>query len=146
MSGRRQQREVKAAVRRADGSWSAPEAVSPLGEGAYATRVVVDAAGRAVAVWRAPGGALRTAERPAGGAFGPARTLAMLGPYADALRVAGSADGDVVVAWLVTPPRGGAVVRAAVRLPDGQWLAPVDVSGPEASDPLVACPRRTAAP
>ena len=87
---------VWAAIRSADGSWSAPVALSDArpGEAFTFPRVAVLPSGAALAVWHRVGG-VQGAVRPAGGSFGAPVTLAPAGAIRD-LKGAGSRWGVLV--------------------------------------------------
>ena len=132
---------VQAAVRPADGNWSAAQDLSLPGEPAFNADVVLEA-GRATAVWTVlhewrP--VVQSSNRTISGAWSAAETIS--GPTGGAYLpvVAMDDQGDAVASWQWWD---GAykVVQAALRTADGHWAAPDELSAPGrmASAPRVA--------
>ena len=99
-------------------------------------QVALDAAGRAVAVWRRDDGAgylIENAQRPAGSWLPPV-PLSASGANAEAPQVAVDAAGNAVAVWSRSSEKGGlssTVIQAAVQSAGGAWQSPLDVSPAE---------------
>jgi hypothetical protein len=96
-------RVIQAALRPADGVWSAPEELSGPGRGASAPRVAMDASGNALVGWVRSNGswtAAQIASRPAGGVWGPPRNLSERGGNARSIEIAMNRRGDAAVSWV----------------------------------------------
>jgi hypothetical protein len=136
-SGLRAVYELKAAIRRPDGTWSAPESVTPLGEAHYQARVAMDRSGTVIVVWHSDAG-VRAAVRTVGGAFGPPQTLSSPGLSVGSLQLALDAEGNATAAWFGSAGNGTAV-QVSSRPAGGSWMAPVDV-GPGGAPALAVGP------
>ena len=115
---------LKASVRPAGGSWSAPEPVSTADHGTPYAQVVVDATGFTTVVWtqwNSGGHYSHYVTRPAGGAWSAVKDLEP-GSYGEAVVLDLAADGTVTAAW--QSPSGS--VRVS-RHPVGSstWTTPV---------------------
>ena len=96
-------RVIRAALRPAGGSWSAPEDLSGPGRSASAPRVAMDANGNALVGWVRSNGswtAAQIASRPADGAWGPPRNLSERGGNARSIEIAMNRRGDAAVSWI----------------------------------------------
>jgi hypothetical protein len=126
---------VRAAVRPAGGSFSAPVSVSEPGESALEPQVALDQAGDAVVVWRglsATRWIVRAAVRAAGGAFSAPVDVSPTDQDSQGPQVAMDQAGDAVVAWENV---GGAnrIVQAAVHSAAGAFSPPADLSAADVS-------------
>ncbi|MDX6556881.1 MAG: hypothetical protein QOD86_3076 [Miltoncostaeaceae bacterium] len=118
--------EIVVAARGAGGDWDAPAALAAASPdpppAAYADRatpaIVIDATGRAVALWVGAASALQAVVRPPGGGWGAARTLGQATDARRPMLVAG-AGGTVLAGWMA----GSA--SAAIAAP-GAELAPAE--------------------
>ncbi len=139
---------VRASVRPAGGSFSAPAIISPspltLGDDADSPRVAIDAAGDVTAVWdykelAGPRSVVQTATRPAGGSFSAPITLSDTSQDASSSSVAMDSAGDAIAVW--TRSNGtNFIVQESSSPPGGAFAAPVDLSatGENAATPEVA--------
>lgn len=75
-------------------------------------------------------GGLFVNERPAGGSLGPAQLVSASTSTVDEHRVAVGPDGRVALAWREFVGNGGRAAFVSVRLPGGEFSAPVQVSAP----------------
>lgn len=115
---------VWASTRERGGAWSPAQRL----DAGQQPRVVVDATGRTIAVWLAPGG-LRESSRLPGGAWEPPRTVAPVqwdGRSPVSVALAAGPDGRVTAAWTSISAPGG--VSATSRLPGGAWDAATPLS------------------
>jgi PKD domain-containing protein len=134
---------VRSAVRPPGGEWSEPEDVSDSIEGVF-PRLVVDAAGEAVAVWTAFGDSsfiVQGAVRSADGEWSEPDDLSDEGVTPlEAPDVAIDASGNAIAVWKLDGS-SNFIVQAAVR-PAGEedWEEPDDLSdaGQDAGEPAVA--------
>lgn len=138
-------RDVKAATRTADGTWSAAQDVSAAGGYNVAQDVVVDSAGTSTAVWTRSEvgqlGKIQYSARPAGGTWSTPQDLVppAIGWYG-APRLAIDT-GDRIAAAYVTNLASGYFVAVSTRAPGEPWVAsaPLSPSGDgNASSPQVA--------
>ncbi|HST32137.1 MAG TPA: hypothetical protein VLJ80_01330 [Solirubrobacteraceae bacterium] len=109
--------------------WSAPEEISVPGGGASWSKVGIDVAGNATAVWtRSDGSHLlaQAAERPVGGSWGA--PIGLSAPTGDAESVTLAVDpaGDVVVAWKERMA-GSEAIEAEYKPAGGSWEGPAAV-------------------
>lgn len=127
-----------AAVRPADGNWSAPEELSVAGENdGFYPQVAIDAASNAIAVWQRfdlSHDIVQAAVRTAGGDWSAPDEISAAGDNARSPRISMNAAGDAVAAWAVL---FGGGIQAAVRPVGGDWSAPEDVSA-EGVEPALA--------
>jgi Ca2+-binding RTX toxin-like protein len=96
-------RLIQAALRSADGTWSAPEQLSGPGRDATAPVLAMDGAGNALVGWIRGNGiwtAAQIATRPAGGTFGQPKNLSRRGRNAGSIDLAMNRRGDALVAWV----------------------------------------------
>lgn len=122
---------VEATERPAGGDWSVPEVLSLPGEEGERSRVAIDAAGDAVAVWITEESigsfVIRSAARPPGGAWSEPEDVSDSISAAGSPRLATDAASEVVVIW--TAFEGGhVIVQGAVRSTGGAWSDPDDLS------------------
>jgi hypothetical protein len=125
---------IQGAVRPAGGAWEPPLPLSaPVGT-AEKPQVALDAAGRAIAVWRRDDGAgylIESAQRPSVGGWFPPAPLSAPGANAEAPQIAVDAAGNAVTVW--SREVGGlsnTVIQAAIQSAGGAWQSPIDVSPP----------------
>ena len=119
---------IEVLERPAGGEWSEPEVISDPGEEEPAdVHIGLDAAGNAVAVWRASDGAyvIRTAVRTAGGDWSAPEDLFTNGGQSP--HFAMNDAGDAVAVWYGHNGENF-VTWAAVRPAGGDWSAPEDLS------------------
>jgi hypothetical protein len=134
-------RIVRAVVRPAGGSFSAPVDLSGAGENGSDPQVAMDQAGDAVAVWQSSsntGVTVQAAVRSAGGSFSAPVDLSVEGRVFFP-QVAIDEAGDAVAVWEIINDTG-VIVQAAVRPAGGSFSAPVNVSaaGPNLYRPQIA--------
>ena len=98
----------------ADGTLSAPQALSPAGEHAFSPQVAVDADGNAVFTWmrQDPFSRIQTRTRSADGTLSPVKTLSAAGQFSNVPQVAVDPDGDAAVVWNNFRAEGGFVQAA----------------------------------
>jgi hypothetical protein len=132
---------VEAAIRPADGDWSAPEALSDPGEPAFNADVEI-AYGNATAVWVARTNwqpVIRTSSRTMTDPWSPSKTIS--GPVGPTFTPTVALDdhGGAVAAWLWADG-ANRLVQSALRSADGTWSQPDQLSGPgrDATPPVVA--------
>jgi hypothetical protein len=118
---------VQAAVRTADGDWSAPDVLSSPGENARSPRIAMNAAGSTVAAWSSLSGGTHAAVRPAGGDWSAPKDISAAGAE-PALAV--DSGGTAFALWPVTVAPGEMVLQVAMHPPGGSWSAPEDLSAP----------------
>jgi hypothetical protein len=109
--------------------WSPPEEVSVPGGSASWSRVGIDAAGDATAVWTRSDGLhllAQAATRPVGGSWGPPVDLSGASGNAESPAMAVDAAGNVVAAWKLRLA-GSEAIETAYRPAGGAWEAPVAV-------------------
>ena len=109
--------------------WSAPEAVSAPGGGATGSRVGIDAAGNATAVWTQSDGThsiARAAERPVGGSWSTPVDLSGSVGDAEIPTVAVDPAGDVIVAWKERTS-GSEAIEVSYKPAGGSWEGPAAV-------------------
>jgi hypothetical protein len=112
---------------RADAApWSAPEEVSPAGNGAYGAQVAMDGAGDATAVWTETENnrpAVKVTTRPVGGAWETPETISTEPLEDEEPVIAVDEAGDAVVAWRES---AGEFTRIQVdyRPAGGSWTGP----------------------
>lgn len=122
---------VEASERPAGGDWSEPETLSLPDEEGEQSRVAIDAAGNAIAVWITGTSitdyVIRSAARPPGGAWSDPEDVS--GPVSEAVtpNIALAAAGDTVVVWSAFEGEDR-ILQGAVRSADGEWSAPEDLS------------------
>jgi hypothetical protein len=120
---------VQVRVRRASGTLLAPQSVSPAGVVAGRGRAAIDGAGRVLAIWEEPGGALRARLRRADGTLERGTQIADVHRSGSAL-VAMNERGDAAVAYALDDstlhsrqrPVGGGFARQR-QLSDAGWIA-----------------------
>ena len=103
--------------------WSAPEEVSVPGGSATWSKVGIDAAGNATAVWTRSDGLhllAQAAERPVGGSWGPPIDLSASTGDAESVTLAVDPAGDVVVAWKERLA-GSEAIEASYKPAGGNW-------------------------
>jgi hypothetical protein len=110
-------RVVRAAVRPARGSWSAPVTVSGRAARISGVRVTIDPQGRAIILWGQNGG-VRVSERAAGAGRWTAPRQIGSGVVAFGAAVATDGAGGALASWTAS---GGGGVRVAARTPGGRW-------------------------
>ena len=119
--------------------WLAPIELTPPGAAVFPPRIVVDAAGNAVAAWteqRGTGRVVRAASRPAGSTTWGTPADVSPGPVLGLADLAVDPAGNVIALWGAPSPEAGpstSTVQVAIR-PSGAaaFGAPVDVSAPGA--------------
>ncbi len=112
---------LRAAVRAADGTWSAPVTLAP--GGALAASAGAGDAGRAVVAWEdRTGGTSRVlvAEKPFGQPWGAAVDVAA----GEVPRVAANVAGDLVLTWAGPGTPDATPILAVVRPASAPWPAP----------------------
>jgi hypothetical protein len=132
---------VQAASRPAGAGWEAPVDLSAAGQETSEPQVAIDAAGDAVAAWKADGAhfIVQAASRPAGAGWQVPVDLSATGQGAYEPQVAIGADGDAVAVWK-RYNGSNYVVDATGRPAGGSWEVPVDLSaaGQNTDAPQVA--------
>jgi len=106
--------------------WSAPEEVSIPGGSASWSKVGIDAAGNATAVWTRSDGLhllAQVAERPLGGSWGAPIDLSPPSGNAESPTLAVGPAGDVVVAWKQRLA-GSEAIEVSYKPAGGSWGAP----------------------
>jgi len=121
------QHRVRAAVRRRDGSFSAPADLSATSTSVFVDpAVAVSRTGDAIATWTLGRGndlIAQAATLPAGGAWGRPDDLSRTGGLARGPQIAVDQAGEAVATWV----RAG-VVQAATRAVGQTWGPPADLS------------------
>ncbi len=122
---------VEATERPAGGAWSEPEVVSLPGEEGQRSRVTIDTAGNAVAVWitgdSSTGFVVRSAVRPPGGEWSEPEDVSDSIAEAVTPWLALDASTEAVAIWTAFES-GARIVQGAIRGADGEWSAPDDLS------------------
>jgi hypothetical protein len=121
---------VQAAMRSAEGSWSAAADLSAAGTYAFLPDVGIADNGDATVVWTISTSFERAVQTATyvGGAWSATRDLTGPGGALIFARVAVSGKGDAIAAWS-RGTRFEGVVAATVRLAGGDWSAPTDLAG-----------------
>ena len=132
---------VQSSDRPAGGAWAPVADLSTAGRDAGESQVAVDSAGDVTAVWTRFDGSntvIQSSSRPAGGAWGAPVDLSKPGFDATGPRIAVDANGNAVAVWRRFDGFDQ-IAQAALRLPSGAWLPPVDISaaGENAESPEV---------
>ena len=132
---------IRAAVRPAGGTWSAPEKISAQVAGIESPELAVDRLGNAVAVWQRSTGdisVVQSAVRPAGGAWSEPQDLSAPTETSFNADVALKAARATAV-WTVLQDRRTRV-ESSSRPINGSWSPALTLSGPvgNASTPVVA--------
>jgi len=106
--------------------WSAPEEISVPGGSASWSKVGIDAAGNATAVWTRSDGLhllAQAAERPVGGSWGAPTDLSAAVGNAESVTLAVDPAGDVIVAWKQRLA-GSEAIETSYKPVGGSWGAP----------------------
>jgi hypothetical protein len=134
---------IESASRPAGGVWSTPTVLSPegrIGSSVVISRVLIAAAGEAVAVWQRfdRDVSIESASRPPGGAWSAPTVITetrygSLTVHRGSLtvpRVAMNAGGEVIAVWRHIHPRGrnDPGIQSASRPPGGAWSAPTAIT------------------
>lgn len=109
--------------------WGAPEEVSIPGGGASWSKVGIDAAGNATAVWTRSDGIhlfAQAAERPVGGSWGAPIDLSAPTGNAESVTLAVDPAGDVIVAWKQRMA-GSEAIEVNYKPAGGSWEGPAAV-------------------
>jgi hypothetical protein len=133
---------VQASARTADGSWSAPVALSEAGADGWDPQVAVGRGGAATVVWRRSDGSgdrIQAASRSSGATWSSPTSLSAPGQDAHDPQVAVGPDGTVIAVW---GRWDGSTdrVQAASMAPAGTWSTPRNLSraGQDAQAPQVS--------
>lgn len=122
---------VEATERPAGGAWSEPEVVSLPGEEGQRSRVTIDTAGNAIAVWitgdSSTGFVVRSAVRPPGGEWSEPEDVSDSIAEAVTPWLALDASTEAVAIWTAFES-GARVLQGAIRGEDGEWSEPDDLS------------------
>lgn len=126
---------VQSATRSADGSWSAPVALSPPRKAARSPQIALDPQGGATVVWEEErSGAIESATRSAEGSWSAPGTLSAPGVGAAWPQVAVDSQGNATAVWAGTVFRDHRLrssrIQSATRPAGGSWSAPVSISKP----------------
>jgi len=125
--------QVTAAVRRVDGTWSTPSAISTPGRVAAYLHLQVAPSGAAVASWGETDGHVwvvaASTRAPVSETWSVDEQLSSVG--ADSYDSSAAVDdtGDAVVGWSRADPAGG-IVWTSVKPSGGSWSAAVNLSQP----------------
>jgi hypothetical protein len=136
------QRTVRA-FRPAGGSFSDPKVISVAGFYTGNPRVVISAAGDALAIWQEGDGVTQrvgAAFRPAGGDFGEAEPLGGAGAGGNGLDAAFDSQGNALVVWSREASGGNSVTESVFRPAGGTFGSVKKVGGPadHSADPAAA--------
>jgi hypothetical protein len=125
---------VVSSFRPPGGAWSAPVAVGGPYADVWDMSVAFDAAGNAVAVWRAVGSGVFSSYRPFGGAWTPPTSLSAPNlRYTDDLDLTVDSAGNALTVWTQATETGhGAAMADSRPAAAGTWERPVRLSSPEA--------------
>lgn len=116
---------IEGATRPAGGVWGPAERISPVGQGAWKPRLVVDGAGTVTVVWRnTVDDSWYSQTRTRGGAWS-SPLLVPGGPIPDSMQVVGSSGGAMAVVWAELDPTSGyGPTWATVKLAGTTWGNP----------------------
>ena len=135
---------IQASTRSAEGgAWSAPVNISAAGQSAFTPRVVLDASGRATAIWTRSDGSnsiVQSRTKAAGGGWSLfVVPLSAPGLSAAAPQIAVDGSGNATVVWSRSNGSHD-IVQATTRVGTGAWSAPVNLSvaGQNADSPAIA--------
>ncbi len=109
--------------------WSAPEEISVPGGGASWSKVGIDAAGNATAVWTRSDGlhlVAQAAVRPLGGSWGASIDLSAASGNAESPTLAVDPAGDVIVAWKQRLA-GSEAIEVNYKPAGGSWEGPTTI-------------------
>lgn len=119
------------------GTWSAPQTMSPAGEGADIPVLAADGAGDTMLVWQSQGTGwqIKSRRRPAGGTWQAVKPLSPAGENPDSPDLGMDDQGRVVVSWRGVVDSAN-VIRTRRRTSQG-WgaIATVSPAGVQASEP-----------
>jgi hypothetical protein len=106
--------------------WSSPEEISVPGGSASWSKVGIDAAGNATAIWTRSDGLhllVQAAERPVGGSWGAPIDLSGASGNAESPTLAVDPAGDAIVAWKLRLA-GSEAIEVSYKPAGGSWGAP----------------------
>ncbi|HXH81238.1 PKD domain-containing protein [Nocardioides sp.] len=117
-------------------TWLAPTNISDFGGAAFAPEVVVDAAGRATAVWSRSDGSnsrVETSTRPPGGVWSAPFTISPAGQDAIRPQIAANPEGTVAIVWHQSDGVTDRI-QAQIRLASGLIAMPVTLASAAQDD------------